>query len=468
MPQTLLTPVKDLRLDLKNFRTVPQPDEIHSVQAFVSIDEDRFWALMDSLLELDGYLPTENILVLKTRAKGDLLVKDGNRRIAALKLIHGFLPTDAVPVPSYILTKIAALNPAWKKANATVPCAIYDASEAGTVDRIVTLAHGKGEKAGKNAWTAVARARHNRDVNNGNEPALDLLEKYLTQGKNITLHDAERWAGAYPLSVLEEAMKRLASRAGATTIRDLADKYPAIQHRDAFEKIMNAIGNDQLGFPGIRQSTDFAAPFGFPAIAPAPAAPSPPLAQPTPIGPSGGPPVVGGPVTAPTAPPAIPSTQPPAKAAVAMNDPRSVKRTLKSFVPRGNNRAKVVTLIDEAKRLDVAKTPLAFCFLLRSMFEISAKAYCDDHAIPTQKPNGENKFLVDLLRDVTNHLTNQKNNKAMVKELHGALTELAKKDGMLSVTSMNQLVHNPAFSILPSDVALLFNHIFPLLAAMNR
>jgi hypothetical protein len=466
MPQTLPTAVKDLRLDLKNFRTVPQPDEIRSVQAFVSIDEDRFWALMDSLLEEDGYLPTENVLVLKSRGKGGLVVKDGNRRIAALKLIHGYLPTSAVSVPSYILSKIGALTPTWKKANEAVPCAIYNAAEAATVDRIVTLAHGKGEKAGKNAWTAVARARHNRDVNNGNEPALDLLEKYLHQGKNITSHDAERWAGAYPLSVLEEAMKRLAQRVGAISVRDFADKYPAILHRDAFEKILNAIGNDQIGFPTIRQTADFAIGFGFPAIATQPTTPSQPA---VPAGPIGAPPTLSGPVsTPPAASPTVPSNQPPVIIAVAMNDPRAVKRTLRSFVPRGNNRSKVVTLLDEARKLDVAKTPLAFCFLLRSMFEISAKAYCDDHNISTQKQNGENKFLVELLRDVTNHLTNQKKNKAMVKELHGALAELAKQDGMLSVTSMNQLVHNPAFSIIPGDVALLFGNVFPLLSAMNR
>ena len=35
---------------------------------------DRFWALTESLLR-DGYLPTETIIVLKT--KGSMIVKEG-------------------------------------------------------------------------------------------------------------------------------------------------------------------------------------------------------------------------------------------------------------------------------------------------------------------------------------------------------------------------------------------------------
>jgi hypothetical protein len=462
MPQTSQIPVKDLQLDLRNFRTVPQPDETHSVQSFVSIDSVRFWALMESLLEADGYLPTENILVIEGKGqKRSLIVKDGNRRIAALKLILGYLPPDIVPVPASVVSKIAALAPTWKQANAQVPCAVYGASEATTVDRIVTLAHGKGEKAGRNDWSAVARARHNRDVNGGSEPALDLLEKYLAQGKNVTAHETERWAGVYPLSILEEAMKRVAPRLGGAHSGELADAYPALAERDALESLLYAIGTERIGFPAIRQSADFAAEFGIPPIVAPPKHPG----TPTPVPPTYPP------VTPPVSPPVTPLAPPPpttSPRAFPLSDPRAVKRTLKGFVPRGNNRGKVATLVAEAQKLDVSKTPLAFCFLLRSMFEISAKAYCDDHSLPTTKQNGEQKFLVDLLRDVTANLTNQNKDKAVVKELHGALTELARKDGILSVTSMNQLVHNTGFSITPADVAVLFSNIFPLLAAMNR
>ncbi len=137
----------------------------------------------------------------------------------------------------------------------------------------------------------------------------------------------------------------------------------------------------------------------------------------------------------------------------------------------GLNREKVVQLRDEARKLNLSDTPLAFCFLLRSMFEISAKAYCADHAKAggpaSKKRGGKEKTLVELLRDITKHLTSDNSDKARLKELHGALTELAKPDGLLSVTSMNQLVHNPKFVVSGPEVSLLFGRVFPLLEAMS-
>jgi hypothetical protein len=154
-----------------------------------------------------------------------------------------------------------------------------------------------------------------------------------------------------------------------------------------------------------------------------------------------------------------------------IKDPRTVKRLLQEFKPKGAKREKVSTLVDEAQALTLNRTPLAFCFLLRSMFEVSAKAYCGDHekagGPKMEKSNGDDRKLVDVLRDITQHLTNNKKDIPKVKMLHGAMTELAKQDGLLSVTSMNQLVHNPTFSVLPGDVAVLFGNVFPLLRAMN-
>jgi hypothetical protein len=128
-------------------------------------------------------------------------------------------------------------------------------------------------------------------------------------------------------------------------------------------------------------------------------------------------------------------------------------------------------LKEEIVTLDLRRTPLAFCFVLRSMFELSAKAYCADHTASggpsTTKPSGEERHLVDVLRDITNHLTKNKTDRAKLKELHGAITELAKPEGILSVTSMNQLVHNPRFSVTTSDLAVISANIFPLLEAMS-
>lgn len=464
MPTTKSVPVKGLSLDLKNFRTVPQKSEAAALRAMVSISPDWFWALMESLLD-DGYHPTENIIV--QRSGGKLVVREGNRRVAAMKLAHGLLKRTELAIPSNIEERLKKLDAAWKKQNLEVPCAVFDAKEQAQVDRIVTLTHGKGDRAGRDKWNPVAKARHNRDVSGASEPALDILEAYVGHGKNLTPTQAERWTGDYHLTVLEEALKRLASRLGFASSRALADSYPkSTKHKAVLESVMHDIGVGSLDFNAIRDSsTDFAARYG---VAPAPT----PAPTPAPGGKAGG---AGAGSPAPTPTPAPGGASAAAKkktAAVAVTDPRSVARQLKPFAPQGKNREKLVTLLQELRKLKLKVHPHAFCFLLRSMFEISAKAYCDDHKA-TGGPkmtgkDGKDRPLVDVLRDIANHLTKNKTDKQMEKALHGAMVSLGTASSILSVTSMNQLIHNPKFSINEGQIAQMFNNIFPLLEEMNR
>jgi hypothetical protein len=473
MPDTRAIAVTELTLDLANFRTVRQKSELAAVQAIIATSPDRFWALVDSLLT-DGFLPTENILVLRSgRGGGTKTVKEGNRRVAALKLLHGLIPPAKLAVPDDLLPKLRAVSNEWRSANASVPCAIYSSSESAVVDRIVTLAHGKGEKAGRDQWNAVARARHKRDVNSVTEPALDLLEAYLSAGRNLTGAQKERWSGDYPLTILEEAMKRIAPRLGLASASAVAKAYPSVSHRDSLEAVIADIGMKELGFELIRaKDVDFAARFEFPATTPASRA-----ATQTSGGSQGSTGTAGGSRSPSGSTTASGSSQSGGSAArkpksLSLTDPKAVQRLLKTFVPRGKGREKVVALKEEAARLDVGKTPLAFSFVLRSMFEISAKAYCGDHGKTggpsLVKSDGNDRPLAEVLREIVTHLTKNNGDKSMVKVLHGAGTELAKADGLLSVTSLNQLVHNPRFLVSGSDVAIRFGNVFPLLEAMNR
>ena len=134
----------------------------------------------------------------------------------------------------------------------------------------------------------------------------------------------------------------------------------------------------------------------------------------------------------------------------------------------GANREKLVALLNESKNLDVTKHPHAFCFLLRSMFEISAKVYAKEHGIKIMTNKSNSKPLARLLSDIVSKMTDNKSNNNMLRLLHGSITELDKSDGLISVTSLNQLVHNTSFSIAPSDISRLFGNIFPLLEEMNK
>lgn len=461
--------VKKLHLDLHNFRTTPQKDEESAIQSMISVNPEWFWALMSSILD-SGYLPTENILVLRQGIKnGKLVVKEGNRRVAAMKIVLGYVNRQTFNIPSDLENRIVSISTQWKKDNTDLPCVVYPQDELTSVNRIVTLAHGKGEKAGRDQWTAIARARHNRDSNQIAEPILDLLEAYLDKGRNLTSQQKERWAGDYPLTVLEEAAKKLAPRLGATSASDLSKQYPNISFRDEFEAIIHDIGRQLISFTVIRTRPEvFKDTYGIPAPVPAqnlgtgtssPSSGARPTASANAATTSGTPPQSSTPAASPT----------PTKA-ISTNDPKSVTKALKTFIPRGSHRNKVVVIKDEIIKLKISDTPVAFCLLLRSLFEASAKAFVTDNpqsGIQIVDARGNDRPLADVLREIVAHITTQGSNRAKTRLMHGAITELAKKDGILSITSMNQLVHSPRFIIPPSDIPIIFHNIYPLLEEMN-
>lgn len=447
--------VADLKIDLTNYRTVHQPDEEHATNALISIHPNYFWGLMESLLD-DGYSPTENIVVLNV--KGEHVVKEGNRRTASLKLIHGL--TKNVELPEHIQDRIDKLPSAWKSDNETIPCVVYPAKDAAFVDKLVARTHAKGDTAGRDKWNSVATARYARDQLKKSEPGLNLLETYLVKGKNLNPQQAERWSGEYPLTVLNEALQKLVPILKAKGAADLASSYPG-KNKKLFDGVLFDIGTGTLGFKEIRNAS-WVMVYG--------------LAVPNPAGNPGGSSGSGG-TGSPGGTGASSGGLSGANGkggstkAHPSNDPKSVRKKLSSFKVKGTGRDKIATLLIEIRTLKLETHPHAFCFLLRSLFELSAKAYCVDHkksgGPDPKKKDGSDKSLADLLRDIVKHLTNNGADKAKVKVLHGPVTELAKKDGLLSVTSMNQLVHHPSFSVSPPDICILFGNVFPLLEEMN-
>lgn len=449
MPSMGPLDVSLLHIDLDNYRTVHQTSANHAIETMIAISPDWFWALMHSLLD-NGYLPTENIIVLKVGEKH--IVREGNRRIAALKIILGMI--KGIDLPDDISSKVINISKDWKDKNNIVPCSTYNSSESENVDRIVSLIHGKGEKAGRDGWTAVARARQNRKDQGNPEPGLDLLEKYLKYGKNLTEAQSERWSGDYPLTVLNEAMQKLFSHMGLKSVEELVAVYPK-KHKKVLDSLAHDIGMLELRYKDIRNKDKkkfFGNRYGVKDTTSTPDE---------------------GDSTSTDNDTKGSSTQSsPKPKAHASNDPKAVLKKLRAFQPRGDGREKLVTLLDEITKLKIGIHPHAFCFLLRSMFELSAKAYCADYksssTLSPKKEDGKDKTLASLLRGITRHMTDNNKDKEKVRLLHGAIAEIAKPEGLLSVTSLNQLVHNQSFSILPSDICILFGSIFPLLEEMNK
>jgi hypothetical protein len=478
--------VDSISLDLNNFRLLPQKNEENALKAIVAIHPDWFWGLVQSLL-VDGYEPTENLLLLKT-GKGEkaLVVKEGNRRVGAIKFLLGILRGDDIPVPGNIQTAIGTMTPEIKATFNAIPCLVYSLEEAEKLDRIVARVHGKADKTGRREWTAVTKARHNRDHNQREEFGLDLLEAYLKEGKNLQPYQRQQWAGDYRITILNEAMQKLVPKLGLKNPRELVALYQGGTHRPAFEKMLQAIGTATFQFKGLRSDggPDFGQ-FGFPPFTGAPGT------QPQGGNSSGtnGASDTGNPASGGTGNPgggqgAGATGQPGGGAstqaagakktnAKATNDPSSVIPKLRKLKPKGENRSKVVTLQKEAIRLSLEPDghPHAFCFLFRSMIELSAKAYCEDHSkdgLSYTTKEGKDMELSKVLANVINHYTKQGQDEVAKRRIKGASAELGNPHGFLSVHSMNQLIHHQSFTVDGPHIATVFHNIFPFLQVLNE
>jgi hypothetical protein len=88
------------------------------------------------------------------------------------------------------------------------------------------------------------------------------------------------------------------------------------------------------------------------------------------------------------------------------------------------------------------------------------------------KPGGNEKSLLEMLRAVHDHLVTDptargRKNTALVRKFHGAMTELGNPTSVLSITSMNSLVHHLSFSVSSDNACVAFGNIYPLMEAMN-
>jgi Ca2+-binding EF-hand superfamily protein len=451
--------IEDLNLDLSNYRAIPQTTEKDAVDTILSISPDNFWALFESIIE-KGYSGTENIIVLDNEK--NKIVMEGNRRIAVLKLIYGLVPD--FPLEKFYVDQIASLSKEWKTKNSKIPCAVYSAKEIGTVRNLISLIHAKGEKARREEWKSIAKARFGRDIKNQKEYGLDLFDKYLATASDISDSLKKKWSGTFEITILDEALQQIVKKLNLKSVKELVDSYPQ-SHKELFNNLIFSIGNGIIGYKEIRDQS-FLTNDQFSEF----------LDDQSDLLNTRDPierkeikdPLISNPKDdkSKISKKLKPKTH-------ALEDQKSVKKILRSFIPRGTANQKVVSLLNEMKLLNIESQPLSFCFLTRSMIEISLKAFSEDpvnmNPFKTFDYNNKGKVIDHKLKDIINDACTyfEKKDAANIKKLQGAKTELNGSATILSVTSMNQIVHNPNFSLRSTDICKAFHNIFPLIELLN-
>lgn len=106
--------------------------------------------LVASIAE-NGFFPGEPIIVIEGPKNGRFTVIEGNRRLAALKLLQDPTIADVSSATVHMLSKLA-----WSKTNVPLDVSVYVAKERESVDNYLGFRHVTGVKQ----WPTISKARY--------------------------------------------------------------------------------------------------------------------------------------------------------------------------------------------------------------------------------------------------------------------------------------------------------------------
>lgn len=162
--------INDLLLDIHNPRLDEQPDEKACIKAILNGNEQEILNLARDIAE-KGLYPEAIIVSRHPDMPKKWVVRDGNRRITAIKLLHD--PSKATPALRPKLESIIKTSSNFPSKLTVTTCDNED-----EILRFLHLKHtGKNEGVGQVEWGAIAKAIYSEKTGerNSNIKALNLL-----------------------------------------------------------------------------------------------------------------------------------------------------------------------------------------------------------------------------------------------------------------------------------------------------
>lgn len=168
-------PSDNLQFDPKNPRFFRLKDGASNDDTVIAemLDDEGVQDLMSSIGQQD-YFPGEPLLVAPSDETGKYIVVEGNRRLAAVKLLNG----ELVP-PKRKSRSVAIIRGEAKFSPTELPCIVYESREK--VLRYLGYRHITGIKE----WDALSKARYLADLRDTFYSSLGEPEQLKTIAKEI-------------------------------------------------------------------------------------------------------------------------------------------------------------------------------------------------------------------------------------------------------------------------------------------
>lgn len=423
-------PVEDLLIDLQN----PRYDIRNSQrEAITTIAHDQGLKLVNLAEDIidKGLNPSEVVMVAPFD-ETNYVVLEGNRRIAALKLISSQSLLESVVLPQKLTKRLKSLHDQVKGELATqINCVVLSREDA---NYWIQLKHtGENEGVGVVPWDGQARHRFR-----GNSPALQAVElvdksNYIndeTRKKlpKIAITNIERILGTPDArkhlgvdvinrklilkSPEDSALARL-----AIIVTDIAHGIMRVTHLDTKQQRVN-YAVDVAGRPLPKPHIPGAEPKG-----------------------------------------GTPSTATPGKTAHKINPERKalIHRHLKLSIPQ----TRINRIYHELQTLDVDKFINSCAVMFRVFIEMSVDDFAQRRRIPllapvrSRKPSSQPPQMREMslrakLITISNYLEEEK--LCSRDELRGVRTLISNTNHVLSVETLNAYVHNKHYNPTPSDL----------------
>lgn len=169
MMQSMTVALAALDLDLNNPRINPAEHQTEALKLILLAESvgdrvgEKVFALAKSICELGSTDPSEKLIALaNSESPGRYTVLDGNRRVAALRLLTepAILDREDIGIPANLRRRMHALRSQYdvKDVPTTLEISIFPSREA--AEPFLALKHtGERDGAGRSSWSAMQQAR---------------------------------------------------------------------------------------------------------------------------------------------------------------------------------------------------------------------------------------------------------------------------------------------------------------------
>lgn len=435
--------LSELRLDQTNYRTGKVASQRAAIGAIIDDQKKKLANLAEDILSMGAVSPGEPIWVTRDlTTQGMYTVLEGNRRVAALKLLETPALADGTVVEQTFAT--LAKQYAEKPIRELEAWVFASREEAAPWIRRRHMTSGSG--VGLQGWGPFAKGRADKDQGLA-APRFLVVHDYLQD-------DSEEWSELTDVldakwTTVDRVLNASAVPALLGVDIDMKSGNIAFENGDVVAgkrllwKILEAIAAPDFSFELIEKDSDretfvkrfvgssVKAPVSVPGTArPGGRAPSTPL-------PGGGQPATAKPGAGAKAP-AAPLTTPKRNTLA----PKSGTRTFHVDGPRLN------PLYRECREIKVAANENAAAFLLRVFIELSCEAYLVEKSVPipqAAKKSGKTDWadfginLATKVREVADHLDASKK----AKELQQARVACdPNSSATFSINTLHSYFHN--------------------------